>query len=175
MYTTVVLFALTGFSPAAETLAPSWLTDYGQARKQGVTEKKPVAIFVGTGQDGWQKLVRGGAVAPDQKEMLATNYVCVYADLATEEGKRLARTLDVNTKQGLVISDHSGQVMALHYEGDLEGKALTGYLQKFSDSQRTVAKTETNPALENRSYYGPTTTAPAAQPAYRPVTYGRSC
>lgn len=172
MYTSIVLIALNGFGPAAETMAPSWLNDYVQARKQGVTEKKPVAVFIGSGQDGWQKLVRGGSLGADQKEILASSYVCLYVDLATDQGRRLAQTLQIGNTGGLVISDASGQVMAFHHEGSLEAKALTGYLQKFADPERVVTRTETNPATETRSYYPP---AAPAQPAYRTVPSGRSC
>ncbi|OAI48108.1 hypothetical protein AYO44_07915 [Planctomycetaceae bacterium SCGC AG-212-F19] len=172
MYTSIVLFALTGFGTAAETVAPSWQTNYAEAKKQGVTDKKPLAVVIGSGQDGWQKLVRGGSLGADQKQLLANSYVCLYADLATEEGKRLAQTLQIGKGVGLVISDHTGNLMAFHHEGDLEAKALTGYLQKYSDPERVVRQTDTNPGSEFRAYYPP---AAPAQPAYRPATTGRSC
>jgi hypothetical protein len=134
-----------------------------------------VAVVIGSGQEGWQKLVRGGSLGADQKQLLATNYVCLYVDLTTEEGKRLAQTLQVGKSVGLVISDHTGQLMAFHHEGDLEAKALTGYLQKYADSERVVRYTETNPGpgTETRAYYPPAAPAPAYAP--RPVYSGRSC
>src|ERR1700733_3419870 len=95
MYTSIVLLALSGLSPAADSpVATSWLTDYAQARKQGATDKKPVAVFLGSGKDGWTQLVRGGVLGVEQNQLLANNYVCVYADQATPEGKALARSLD---------------------------------------------------------------------------------
>lgn len=172
MYTSLMLFALSGLSPAADTaVAPSWSTDYVQARKQGAVEKKPVAVFLGSGKDGWTQLVRGGVLGVEQNQILANNYICMYADQATPEGKALARSLEIGQRIGIVISDHSGQYMAFHHEGDLESRILTGYLQKFSDSQRVVKTTETNPGNERRSYYGP------AQPTWAPATssYCPSC
>lgn len=172
MYTSIVLFALSGLSPAADIpAAPSWLTDYAQARKQGETEKKPVAVFLGSGKDGWTQLVRGGVLGVEQNQLLANSYVCLYADQTTPEGKALARSLGINQRVGVVISDHSGQFMAFYHEGDLESRALTGYLQKYSDPQRVVRTTESNPGNERRSYYGPT------QPTWAPATssYCPSC
>ena len=172
MYTPIVLFAFAGFGATAENvMAPSWLTDYTQARKQGAMDKKPVAVFVASGQEGWDKLVRNGSLVKEQKKILGASYVCVYLDVATEDGKRVARSLEIGSNVGLVISDHSGKFMAFHHEGDLDGRALTTYLQRYSDAERTVVRTDTNPGNETRSYYSP---VPATLPArsYAPV---RSC
>jgi hypothetical protein len=176
MYTSLMLLALSGLSPAADSaVAPSWLTDYAEARKQGAAEKKPVAVFLGSGKDGWTQLIRGGALGVEQNQLLANSYVCLYADQTTPEGKALARSLDINQRVGIVISDHSGQFMAFHHEGDLESRNLTAYLQKYSDSQRVVRTTDSNPGNERRSYYGGATQP--AQPTWAPATssYCPSC
>jgi hypothetical protein len=167
MYTTVVVFALTGFTWTAET-APSWWTDYTQARQQGMMEKKPVAVFIGTGQDGWGKLAREGNLEKEQKDLLANRYVCVYVDVASEEGRRIAQRLEIAGGRGLVISDHSGALMAFHHEGDLAGRDLTRYLERYSDPSRRVLVTETNPSQQTRSYY------PPPPPAQAPIRM-RSC
>jgi hypothetical protein len=164
MYTGFVLFALTGFAPLANESELSWLTSYPAARQQGNMEKKPIAIFLGTGQNGWSKLVRGGSLSKEQQDILASRYVCLYVDTATEEGKRLARSLQIQTPLGLVISDSTGNWMAFH-EGDLAAQDMTRYLTRFGDPNRVMYRTETNPShpTETRSYYPPS--APVSWPS----------
>ena len=171
MYTSLVLFALSGFSsPAEMTASPSWLMDYSLAREQGKNDKKPVAVFVGSGKEGWDKLVRNGSLAKEQNKLLAASYVCLYLDIATEEGKRVAGLFKLENGPGLVISDHSGQYMAFHHAGDLAAPDLTKYLSRYSDPERAVRTTETNPSSEVRSYYAPPPTGYQSAP-----TGGRSC
>jgi hypothetical protein len=169
MYTSLVLFALSGFSsPAEMTSSPSWLMDYSLARQQGIDDKKPLAVFVGSGKEGWDKLVRNGALAKEQNKLLATSYVCVYLDTATADGKRLAGLFNLENGPGLIISDHSGKLMAFHHAGDLPAPDLTKYLSRYADPERVVRTTETNPNSEVRSYY-------AAPPAGSAPTTVRSC
>jgi len=167
MYT-VMLFALAGFnSSMGNTETPSWLTNYALARQQGANEKKPVAVIVGSGKDGWQKIVPSGALDKQQNQLLAGGYVCVYLDVATAEGKRMAQALEINGR-GLVISDHSGKLMALHHQGAVASADLTRYLGKYADSNRVAQTTDQN-AVARTSYYqapAPVAPAPAYQPAY---------
>ena len=170
MYTSLVLLALTGFTSSAENVeAPSWQTDYSLAKKQGEGDKKPVAVFIGSGKEGWDKLVRKGSLGKEHLKALANSYVCLYLDTTTPDGKRMAKLLDINNGLGLVISDHTGAVMAFHHEGDLASADLAKYLTRFADPERVVRTTETNPGTQSRSYYYP----PA--PVYQPVSSGRSC
>jgi hypothetical protein len=104
-------------------------------------------------------VAKTGSLGKESQELLA-NYVCVYVDASTEEGKRLARQFDLPSGLGIVISDHGGQLMAFHHEGNLDQDSLNRYLRKYADTNRVVTKTDTNPSTERRSYY-----APAAAPA----------
>ena len=162
MYTTMMVVALSGFAAHANGDSLTWLNDYSLARSQGQMEQKPVAVFVGTGAEGWQKLAKSGKLGKDAAETLQSRYVCVYVDTATAEGKKLAATLGVG-RLGIVISDRSGGFMAFYHEGDLADADLSRYLVRYSD-WRAFSVTETNPSVR-QSFYPPNTAAPA----------GRSC
>jgi hypothetical protein len=177
MYTSVMLFALTGLTVSANDAELTWLTDYSAARKLVVMEKKPVAIFVAPGQDGWRHCVRGGALTKEHRDILARQYVCLHVDSNSEAGKKLARSLSVPGGLGLVIGDSTGQVMAFHHEGDLAAADMSRYLSRYGDPQYVVRTTETNPpGHETRSYYyQPAPAAPTARPVYYGGYRGGSC
>lgn len=152
MYTPMVLFALTFAAPSDL----SWSTDYPSARQQSEAAGKPVAVFIGSGANGWQKLSRGSEVGAELRQFMAANYVCVYIDTATETGKSLATAFEVPDGLGIVISDRSGALQAFRHEGDLAQQDLDRYLRRFADPSLVIRTTESNPGNERRSgYYAP--------------------
>jgi hypothetical protein len=167
MYTSLVLLALSGsIAPVATDVeSPRWLTDYATAWRQGAQEKKPLAVFVGSGPSGWDQVSREGKLGQGAKELLSAQYVCLYIDTSTQEGKRLAQAFDVPQGVGLVISDRSGANQAFHHQGDLKSEDLEYYLKRYADPNHIVRTTETNPperaaAPTSSSYYAPSV-APA--------------
>ena len=58
MYTSLVLVALAGASAPVSAGAqdPTWQEDYTTARTLGRQARKPLAVFVGAGPKGWDKL-----------------------------------------------------------------------------------------------------------------------
>ncbi len=121
--------------------APKWQTDYRTAVAQAADLKKPVAVFIGEGTNGYAKLVVDGTISAKAENLLKTGYVCVYVDTATESGKALAKAF--NLTQGIVISDRTGELQALRHGGKVAAADLNRYLEKFSDVT-TVTTTETN-------------------------------
>lgn len=171
MCTSILLVALTGFPALANVEeALTWRTDYSEARKVGLSEKKPLAVFVSSGKNGWKSVARDGELGKDIEKTLADSYVCVYVDAGTESGKRLATTLGIDGR-GIVISNAAGDLMAFHHVGDMANRDLARYLTRFADPERVVQATETNPPAVRQSFY------PPAQPA--PFNFGggggRSC
>jgi hypothetical protein len=162
MYTSVVLVALSGwFAPAVpEPPSPRWLDDYGLACQQVAKEKKPLAVFIGSGAAGWEKLSREGKIGKEAREALSSSYVCLYIDASSAEGKRLARSFDVPQGLGIVISDRSGEKQAFHHQGDLKGEDLEYYLKKYANPDLVIRTTETNPpergtVQQYQTYYPP--------------------
>lgn len=161
MYTSLLLFALTGVTAEVEK-APSWQNDYSSACKQCETDQKPMAVFIGSGKAGWDKLGRDGSLDNEAKKILADKYVCVYVDTSIEEGKKLAQSFEMPNGPGIVISDRTGKLQAFRHEGDLSNKTLVSYLDRFATPDRVVRMTETNSSESRVSYYGPTSVSSGA-------------
>jgi hypothetical protein len=161
MYTSAMLIALSAtLAPAALRESPTWQSDYSHALQQGRENRKPLAVFVGDGSVGWERVSKEGSLNRDVNSLLAADYVCVYVDVSQSSGRQLADAFDFTEARGLVISDHTGRVQAFHHEGELSNETLAGYLRKFSDKDLVVRTTEdvADPQLR---YY-----APPSTPAY---------
>ena len=168
MYTSILLFALTA-APAADLSTPSWSTDYFAASKQSARARKPLAVVLGSGEAGWDKLDRDGKLTEEAKGLLASKYVCVYVNTDTAEGKRLAKAFEMPNGRGIVISDRTGDVQAFRHEGNLSSRELARSLERYADPDRPVRVTETT-ATQRTSYYAPGASAPGyTQPAFYPT------
>jgi hypothetical protein len=166
MYTSLLLFALSaGAVPTAEMIpvGPSWRNDYTLALKEGQSSKRPLAIVVGSGPEGWDKLGKDGGLDKDAKDLLHNRYVCVYLDTQNERHRRLAEQLELTKGPGLVIGDAGGEYQAFRHAGALDNDELVRYLRKYSDPERVVARTDTTPDARP-------TPAPVSRPA-PPVYY----
>ena|SRR5438128_2384479 len=178
MYTSIAV-TLAGLFAGQDAPAGGamWMTDYARALEAGRREGKPLAVFVATGQDGYNQITRSGRLSSEARQALAKNYVCVYVDASQATGRRLADAFEI-TALGLVISDRSGQVQAFHHDGDLADADLVRNLERFTNPA-TVRITASN-GTSRVSYYGPNGNAGSG--AYAPsvpyvprVTSGRSC
>jgi hypothetical protein len=172
MYTSAALFALSGLLAAAPVAeSPTWRTDYSQARNEGASQHRPLAIFLGAGQRGWNDVSQTGKLGKEIQQLLAKHYICVYVDMRKRAGKQLADDLEMTEAPGIVISDASCKLQAFRHAGDLSTESLAEYLRRYADRQRVVQFTETNPS-ERASYYPPPVYAPAP---FFPSGGGRSC
>jgi hypothetical protein len=150
MYTSTLLCALLSVPGAADT--PTWSTNYQAAVKEGATAGKPLAVILGTGKNGYEKVVRdGGELSAACRKHLAAHYVCVYADTSTETGKRLADAFAMPGGQGIILSDRTGAVQAFRHEGALSNADLSTYLERYG-SDRAVTTTETADSIRGSSY-----------------------
>jgi hypothetical protein len=150
-------------SPATET--PAWQTSYTEARELGRREKKPLAVFVGSGLKGFETLSQEGSLAAAAGRLLARDYVCVYVNSDTERGKRLAGAFSMT--QGLVVSTRDGDSQAFRHSGRMSARDLEATLKRYANG-RAVDQTETLQQRVSASYAPP---APAARPAY-PSSFG---
>ncbi len=144
MYRAVLLIALSGSAPSFMD-GPAWMTDYGEARNLSQKEKKPIAIFFGSGATGWNDISREGRMNQEIAGLLGKYYIGLYLDTASVEGRRLARAFEMDESRGIVISDSKGKRQAFRHEGDLRNEDLRHYLQRFSNPDLAVFHTETNP------------------------------
>lgn len=161
MVSTIALLALSGAlssNPGADS--PLWLTDYAQARQQSKAAQKPIAVFIGSGAQGYDKLSRDGQLGKDIEQVLTANYVCLYLDMRAAASRQLAVAFEMPNGLGVVISDATGGLQAFRHEGDLEPSTLLAYLNRYADPNRTVRTTESNP---------PRTSFYPAEPMFQPV------
>jgi len=168
MYTSVALVALSSLVQGAFIPErPSWQNDYGLAAREGRSKNKPLALVVGSGPAGWEKLSKNGGLGKTVKALLDSSYVCIYVDLSKPAGRELAEALEITESVGLVLSDHAGTKQAFWHEGELKPAELERYLRKYADPDHKTTTTDTKASLE----------APRYQPA--PMTFrgsgGRSC
>src|SRR3954469_9245539 len=119
-----------GMAPANLSTEPTWLNDYATAQTRVVALKKPMAVFVGSGKDGWGKVVRSGSIDPTINKLLANKFVCVYVDTDTAAGRNRATAFEVTSK-GLIISDKAGTTQAYSLSGDLTREELSQTLVKY--------------------------------------------
>jgi hypothetical protein len=160
MQTCIVIIALAG-SIASNNIPekPKWQTDYFEARSLALKGSKPLAVFLGNGANGWEKVCRDG-VDPKVVQLLQATYVCVFIDTNDPKGKTLAAQFDV-TGKGLVISDRSGNSQQFHHNGDLTRADLSKALERYGDPTRRFVSTETVAQLN-----------PPPAPAYQQNLYG---
>ncbi len=178
MHTSLLLLALAGpaAAPAPQTTAtPNWQESYRAACEAGRQQSKPLAVFVGSGPAGWEKVISDGKPTPEAKQLLADNYVCCYLDTATPEGRRLAAAFEIPEGAGLVVSTRDGEGQAFSHRGTMSRAELEGTLQKYGNG-RAVRSTETLDRVRTSYYSSPAATyAPAshAAPTYAaPMSYG---
>lgn len=166
MYTSLAILALANFvAPSPAPVSPHWSEDYWFAQKHAQKEQKPLAVFIGSGQNGFHKLSREGNLTQSIQKILAEKYVCVYLDTTQKNAKNLVEELEITKGLGLVISDRTGKVQAYHHDGGLAGSDLAAKLQRFADPDLQVQTTESNSRTSNY---------PSGQNYTQPAV-GRSC
>jgi len=155
-----------GMAPANLSTEPAWLNDYATAQNRVHAMKKPMAVFVGNGKDGWAKVVKNGSIEPEINKLLANKLVCVYIDTDTTAGRSLATAFEVTSK-GLIISDKAGTTQAYSLSGDLTRDELSQTLVKYAALDKEIQATESvvrdAPAVARPAVY--------YQPQYRQGYY----
>jgi hypothetical protein len=140
MYTAMAVVALTlSVTSGKISPTPAWLDDYQVARARVADAGKPMAIVIGSGQAGWQTVVRDGGFDPTVAQLLADKFVCLYADTTTAKGRQLSDALQV--RQGVVISDKTGRSQAFSASGTMSRADLASALARYAD-QTEVVRTE---------------------------------
>jgi predicted adenine nucleotide alpha hydrolase (AANH) superfamily ATPase len=164
MYTSILVIALASTMNSVQvTDGIAWQSEYKAAQAEVIKTGKPLAVFIGNGDHGWNKVVREGNLTPEARQNLNKHFTCVYVNTATAEGKALAKGFEIETR-GLVISDVKGTKQAFSHAGDLTQDEVKTVLVKYADV-KAVATTESlgrngdgyvaPPAPVIRSFSGP--------------------
>ena len=112
MFTSILFVALSVPSIAQGTIRISWSQDYGQALKTAAAENKPVAVFLGTGNQGYNQIVGDAGLSQEANDLLSSKFVCVYIDTSVPDGKELADAFKMPTGKGVVLSNRQGTYQA---------------------------------------------------------------
>ena len=156
MYTSIIVLALVG--APGDVSAPSWQS-YSQASQMVLTEKKPMAVFLGAGQKGWEQVA--GSLGSEAEKVLAASYICTYVDTSTPAGEKLAQAFALKNGIGVVLSDRKGEVQVYWHEGNLPQPDLVRQLVRHSTSTRVSmygenSVTGTTSAIMSSGAYCPT-------------------
>ena len=152
MNTSILTAVLASALLAGQNATPSWQADYAQAREQGIAQKKPLAIVFGSGAEGWAKVVRAESPNADVSRLLSERYCCLYVDMATPAGKKLAQSFEITGTTGMVISDRAGANQAFWHQGDMTNQSMVTCLERYSNSQVTIRGTETANTMRTSFY-----------------------
>src|SRR6266481_1354451 len=102
MHTAAIAIALAGFMathlPTTTSPEPEWWRDYSAAQEKGRQEKKPLAVFVGSGSGGYESVSREGKFSDHVKSTLAQKYICVYLDGSMRSAQEMIQALDIESK-----------------------------------------------------------------------------
>ncbi len=153
MYSLIGFIALTSTALSALPDQQLWMRNYTAGLKKANVDHKPLVVVVGTGQNGFDKVVREGKLDDQTRQLLADKYVCVFIDGSQAAQANVLKDLSIATGQGIVISDSKGQWMAFHHDGTLAQADLQKYLRQFADPNLEVRTTQTHSTVRT-SFYG---------------------
>lgn len=137
VYTSFVLLAA-GLAAGADLAGPSWHTDYHRARQVSASQRRPMAVILGSGPAGWKDL----NLDDNARSLLADHYVPVFIDTSTPAGMELSAAFEIRSGRGIVLSDHGGERQAFWHDGHLGGFDLVQNLQNVAIRQ-VASTTET--------------------------------
>jgi len=169
MHTSLLFVALMGPGAAPQSQTPEtpqWQQNYGVACKVGQKEGKPLAVFIGSGPAGWEKVAAEGKLSAKARNLLTEHYICVYVDVARPQNKSLASAFEI-TGTGLILSTRDGEGQAFWHQGQLKALDLEARLRRHGNgyevnsTETTQAVTPGNPTTRSASYGSPTTPAPS--------------
>ena len=136
--------------------APSWHRDYGQALTRAGAAQKPVAVFIGTGAEGWKAVCEDGELSLEVRRLLAEHYVCVYVDASQSGQESVVQSFEATRFPLLVLSTRNGTYQSYRHSGKLARASLAQALQRHAaqDSWEYDEPATTHPAVavSNESY-----------------------
>src|SRR5438477_11523573 len=131
MYTSMIGLAVSALLGSA---APSWNTDYRDAKALAAREHKPLVVVLCTctGEAAWSGITTEGNLGTESNKVLRDSYICVYVDTDTDRGRRLAADFELKTCPALIISAKTGDLQAYAHHGRLGAKRLTEVLRQYA-------------------------------------------
>jgi hypothetical protein len=129
MYTSWLLALLQVCGVAIPSV--NWDNDYRTALKNAERAQRPLAVFIGSGKNGWQAISRGGDFDLEVRRLLSDHYICVYLDNSDPAGKKQAESFAVSQLPALVLSDRTRAYQAFRQAGVIDSAQLTQALRRY--------------------------------------------
>jgi hypothetical protein len=156
MYTSIALLAMCGAWMANIPVTPSWERDYNAARQIVEKAHKPLAVFMGSGDVNWQQLTREGKPDAEIAKLLSEQFVRLYVNTETADGRKFAASFGLTGSRGLIISNRTGDLQAFRHEGDLAAQDVARHLTRYGSPDHVVSVTEGNaPVAAPTNVYQP--------------------
>ena len=182
MYTSIGLLAFAGLWNAAGFASlpeVAWKRSYSDAYVEGQKAKKPLAVIMGAGPNGYQKVIQEGTFTSDIRKILANEFIPVYLDADKADDLRLIRSLGITSNQGIVLSNRTCDLQAFFHDGSLSEAELTRQLWRSADPTMVVTSTATVSTYTQRTSYYPSMggTTSGYQPSvnFAPASSSRNC
>jgi hypothetical protein len=155
--TTTILAVIALSGPLAPAAKPEFQakTDYSQAMKLAASEKKPMAVLIGKG-DQFAKMMADPKLTAEAKKLLTEKYVCLTVDVGTDAGKALAGQLQM-AEGGLVISSAGGSYQAFRQAGTVTAADLSKQAATYAAVATVPTTTVTAGAPVTTTSYYPST------------------
>jgi len=134
-----ITFLLALESAGLPSVPPGWNHDYDRALRQASTAKKPLAVFIGTGKDGWKAVSAEGELGPEVHRLLADEYVCLYVDAGRAVHKELAQSFEAGKTPLLVLSTRNRTYQAYRHEGAQANANLAVALKRHATEEPAPA------------------------------------
>jgi hypothetical protein len=144
--------------------SPDWQSDYHLALKKAEAARKPLAIVIGSGPDGWNALGQDGRLDRETRRILAEQYICLYFDVTDPAGRKSAQLFEARQTPTLVLSDRTLSHEVYRHSGPAANGELAKALERYSNYRVSSNPVPAEPEVR-QSYYQPT----APYPVYQPV------
>jgi len=133
------------------TVPPNWTCDYDLALQRARAGNKPVAVFIGTGKDGWKAICEEGDLGQEVRRLLAEHYVCLYVDASQAGQKELVQSFAVGQSPLLVLSTRDRAYQAYRHSGALGNASLAQALRRHATEE--AASPQVSAPAANVVYY----------------------
>lgn len=152
MYTSMMGLAVSAILSSA---VPEFQTDYRSAKALAARDHKPLVVVLCTGEAAWKGIVPQGGLNEQSLKTLHDSCVCVFIDIDTDRGQRLATDFEFRHGPALIISDRSGEVQAYRHEGTLTSAEMSDVVRLYATAEGLATQTNKQPSYSPPAYFNP--------------------
>lgn len=135
----------------------TWQTDYAKALQEVQRTDRPLFIVFDSNSSAVGKMVHDDVFMNEQVEkLLAANYVRMFVDVETKEGKALAAQFAATEFPRIVIIDRSADWQVYRKSGNHSADEVASLLSQFRTSKLTTSTTRTVSGSTQSSYFDST-------------------